>query len=422
MPPSPTQRPHTRPHTRPKVAVFFGGQSPEHDVSIVTGLQVLHAIDQTRYAPFPVYIAPNGTWLVGDALANRCNYWLNAKTKATLTPVTLDFSNTRGRGRLLPHHKSIFQSMFQRPQPIDFDIALPAMHGLYGEDGNLQGCFEIAHLPYAGPRTHDAAIFMNKATTKRLLQQLDIPALAYTVIQRPQEGLLLKPDALKQVAKDITFPACVKPNHLGSSIGVAKVTSAEELNAVLPAIFKYDSQAIVEPFVDNLVEYNVAIRRTTTGEIITSAIEQPKSSAELLDFKEKYLSGGADKLGNKIGSKTSANQSGGMASLTRIVNPKISSKMQANIRQWSTTLYQAVEATGAPRVDFLCNQKTGELWLNEVNPFPGSVGYYLWEAAPQPILFTQLLNELLDEAQSCHHSSTLPEDPTPEAGRLFVRQ
>ena len=401
--------------TRPKIAVFFGGQSPEHDVSIVTGLQVLHAIDQTRYAPFPVYIATNGTWITGDALTDRKNYWLSAKTKKTLTPVTLDLSGPRGTGRLIPRT----QKLFKREQPIEFDIALPAMHGLYGEDGNLQGCFEMAHIPYVGPRTHDAAVFMDKVTTKRLLQQLGIPTLDYTVINRPQTGLLLKPDELKRVAKHITFPACVKPSHLGSSIGVARVTSADELNAVLPAIFKYDCQAIVEPFVENLVEYNVAVRRAPDdGDIITSAIEQPKSSDELLDFKRKYLSGGSKKLGQKIGSST---PSQGMASLTRTLNPKLSKKMTDNINQWSTTLYEAVEATGAPRVDFLCNQKTGELWLNEVNPFPGSSGYYLWEAAPKPVFFTQLLNELLAEAISCYQRSQLPEDPTPEAARLFSR-
>lgn len=402
---------------RPKIAVFFGGQSPEHDVSIVTGLQVLHAMDQTRYAPFPVYIATDGTWLIGDALSQRSNYWLSAKTLKTLTSVTLDLSGQRGCGQLIPRT----QSLFKRKHPITFDIALPAMHGLYGEDGNLQGCFEMAHIPYVGSRTHDACVFMNKVTTKRLLQQLKIPTLAYTVINRPQEGLLLKPDVLKQVAKNIPFPACVKPSHLGSSIGVAKVTSAEELNAVLPAIFKYDSQAIVEPFVDNLVEYNVAVRRNPTGEIICSAIEQPKSNAELLDFKEKYLSGGSDKLGNKVGSKSGSHSSQGMASLTRILNPNIKSTMERNIRQWSTMLYEAAEGMGAPRVDFLCNQKTGELWLNEVNPFPGSAGYYLWEAAPDPVFFTQLLNELLEEAQRCYHNSRLPEDPTPEAARLFAR-
>ncbi len=401
---------------RPKIAVFFGGQSPEHDVSIVTGLQVLHAIDQTRYAPFPVYIATNGVWYTGAALADRRNYWLSVKNLKTLTSVNLDITGPRGSGRLIPRT----QSLFKREQPIEFDIALPAMHGLYGEDGNLQGCFEMAQIPYLGPRTHDAALFMNKVTTKRLLQQLDIPTLSYTIINRPQEGLLLKANELKQVCKNISFPACIKPNHLGSSIGVAKVTSPDELNAVLPAIFKYDSQAIVEPFVENLVEYNVAVRRTPAGGTITSAIEQPKSSDELLDFKQKYLSGNNKKFGQKIGS-TSTNASQGMASLTRTLNPKISTNLAENINKWSTKIYEAVEATGAPRVDFLCNGKTGELWLNEVNPFPGSLGYYLWEASAKPVFFTQLLNELLDEATRCHNTSRLPEDPTPEAARLFAR-
>ena len=91
-------------------------------------------------------------------------------------------------------------------------------------------------------------------------------------------------------------------------------------------------------------------------------------------------------------------------------------QMLAPVKVW-----QAAEATGAPRVDFLCNQKTGELWLNEVNPFPGSAGYYLWQAAATPVMFTQLLNNLLDEATRCYFAAKLPDDPTPEAARLFMR-
>jgi D-alanine-D-alanine ligase len=214
-----------------------------------------------------------------------------------------------------------------------------------------------------------------------------------------------------------TFPACVKPCHLGSSIGVAKVNDMAELRAVLPSIFRLDPVAIVEPFVPNLVEYNVAVS-AFGGEVRTSAIERPKRSAELLDFKEKYMSGGGGKKG---GSKAPGTASEGMLSLTRDINPNIPAALETNIRDWAAAAFAAVSGTGAPRIDFLNDSETGELWLNEVNPCPGSFGYFLWEAATPSMLFTELLSHLIEEAVGEFRNSRLPSDPTPKDARLFKR-
>ena len=139
---------------------------------------------------------------------------------------------------------------------------------------------------------------------------------------------------------------------------------------------------------------------------------------ELLDFKEKYLSGG----GKKTGSKTPGQSSEGMLSLTRDINPKIPAKMEASIRSWAVAAFDKVLGTGAPRVDFISNEKTGEVWLNEVNPMPGSFGYFLWEASKDNhILFSDLLHKLITEAIACHRGSQLPADPVPESARLLNR-
>ena len=397
---------------KPTIAVFFGGRSPEHDVSIITGLQVLHAIDQTRYRAFPVYITPEGEWLTGDALAKQSSYRLSPSIRSKLTAVSLDLSANSGGGILSP----VQSSWLGVTKPIKFDIALPAFHGIYGEDGQVQGCFEMANVPYVGMRTMGSAIAMDKVATKRIMQALEIPTLPYYVINRPAEGLLLSKQELKKAEKAISFPACIKPCHLGSSIGVARVTSTEELNAVLPSIFKLDRQAILEPFVENLVEYNVSVR-CKGDQSITSAIECPKNHEELLDFKQKYMSSGNPQLGTKISGQINL----GMVSLTREFHPKQSKAMEANIRTWATQLYDALGGAGAPRIDFLCNGKTGELWLNEINPFPGSLGFYLWEVATPPTLFTQLITDLIEEARTQHLASALPNDPTPEDARLFER-
>src|SRR5437763_5272773 len=275
-----------------RVAVFLGGRSPEHDVSVITGLQALKALDQDRFAGFPVYVGPRGEWLVGEALEGRANYLLSEQVRAGLTEVTLTLGEP-GRGVLMPK-KSGF---FSRPAPIEFDVALLALHGLGGEDGQMQGLFETANLPYTGMRTLASAVLMDKPAAKRLLRGLDIPLLPDAVITRGPAGLP-SAETLTALLGNMGFPCIVKPAHLGSSIGVGKAGDVEEVRALLPAIFRLDRQAVVEPFVPNLAEYNLSVARVG-GAVRISAIEKPKRAEELLDFRQKYLSGGDGKSGVK---------------------------------------------------------------------------------------------------------------------------
>ena len=195
----------------------------------------------------------------------------------------------------------------------------------------------------------------------------------------------------------------------------------DELTAVLPTIFKYDYLALIEPFVENLVEYNISVG-LINGQISTSAIEQPKCAEDLLDFKQKYVSGNkSGKLG-KGGSKAPSSTSTGMLSLTRKLNPELSQTIENNIRVWSQLAFNSVQGSGFPRIDFLCNSQTGQVWLNEINPCPGSFGFYLWEAKTgAAMLFTELLNVLLSEAENLHKRQQIPVDPTPVDARLFPR-
>lgn len=405
-----------------RVAVFFGGRSPEHDVSIVTGLQAIEALDQDRFSPFPVYVAPDGKWLTGDGLRQRSNYLLNETITKSLEAVTLDlWPSVDGRGRLL----AVKSGLFSKPKPIEFDVALLAFHGLFGEDGRMQALFELANVPYTGMRTLASSVLMDKAITKRVLRDSGIALLDDAVIARPPSGLLPSlADVEKQIAH-LAFPVIVKPVHLGSSIGVAKAANPEEIRAGLSVIFRLDTHAVVEPFVENLVEYNVAVRResvalqdaTKTG-ILTSAVERPKTQGELLDFKQKYMSGSA---ASKSGGKQPGAISQGMLSLTRELNPPLDSVLEEKIRSWSGKCFELIYGTGAPRIDFLCNRETGGIWLNEVNPCPGSFGYFLWEAAQQPILFAELLTTLIDEAFAAQRLIQLPPDPTHPDARLFPR-
>ncbi|MCK5374753.1 MAG: D-alanine--D-alanine ligase [Alphaproteobacteria bacterium] len=400
------------------VAVFYGGRSPEHDISIISALQVLQAFDTSKFDIIPVYIAPDGAWYTGDILRERDNFLLDAQGMENVTEVTLDIKADRG-GKLLPKKKGLFGAV----KPIEFDIAMLIFHGLYGEDGNIQGLFELANVPYTGMRTKASAILMDKVTTKFVLHSLDIPVLPYTVVRRPDDGsYLVDEKSLEELFKPLGFPCILKPVHLGSSIGVAKVNSIEEVKACLPAIFEYDDSAIAEPFVENLVEYNVAVGRIN-GEIKISAIERPKTTTELLDFKQKYVPSNDGEGGIKSGGvKNSPIPSEGMLSLTRDINPDIPEEMERDIRSWSTHLFDVLDGTGIPRIDFIGNSKTGEIWMNEVNPCPGSFGFFLWEAAKDnPVLFTDLLTMLIEEAISENARHTLPYDPVPQEARLLRR-
>src|SRR6266568_2972933 len=288
-----------------RVAVFLGGRSPEHDVSVITGLQALKAIDQERFAAFPVYVNPRGAWFVGEALAERRNYLPDARTQAELNEVTLSLGEP-GRGVLVPKRTGLFA----RRIATEFDVALLAFHGLGGEDGQMQGLFETANVPYTGMRTLASALLMDKAAAKRLLRGLDIPLLPDAVVTRGPAGLP-SAETLTALLGNMGFPCIVKPAHLGSSIGAGKADTVEEVRALLPAIFRLDRQAIVEPFVPNLAEYNLSVTRVR-DKLRTSAIERPKRAEELLDFRQKYLSGGDGK-----GIKGDGGNSQGMLSLTR---------------------------------------------------------------------------------------------------------
>src|SRR5439155_915350 len=238
-----------------RVAVFLGGRSPEHDVSVITGLQALKAIDQERFVAFPVYVNPRGAWFIGEALAERRNYLPDARTQAELTEVTLSLGEP-GRGVLVPKRSGLFG----RRTATEFDVALLAFHGLGGEDGQMQGLFETANVPYTGMRTLASALLMDKAATKRMLRGLSIPMLADAVVTRGSAGLP-SADALSALLGNMGFPCIVKPAHLGSSIGVGKADDVEEVRALLPAIFRLDRHAVIEPVVPDLAEYNVAVAR-----------------------------------------------------------------------------------------------------------------------------------------------------------------
>ena len=369
------------------IAIFYGGKSPEHDVSILTALQIIEALDSQIYNILPIYIDKTGSWWTGEELLVRKNYHFSAKVKKKLYQIYIKI----GANKNIEFFKSK-KSLFTKTEKLSIDLAFPAFHGGQGENGCFQGFCEFAQLPYIGPRTHCATIWMNKTTTKQILKQAQIktlPELSITknnLTQIENLAILLKEHHL-------TFPLCAKPANLGSSIAVYKTHNLAELKVALLAILKLDQEAIIEPFIADLIEYNIAVTKAFNGQIEVSAIESPLKESEYLSFKDKYLNN--DNLDNKL----SVSFSEGMASSSRNLNPKLSSEQTKFIINTAKAAFAICKGTGVPRIDFLANRKTGEIWLNEINAIAGSLGYYLWEARKnQPINFTELLNSLIAEA------------------------
>lgn len=372
------------------IATVFGGRSVEHDVSVLTGLQFLEALDPARWQGLPVYVDAQGQWWTGEALRRRSLYPLDAAAKAALQPVTLPVGvPVGGRPVLLAPKKTMFGT---RVEEMPFDLLVPAIHGSHGEDGSLQGLLAFAGIPYAGCRPLGAAATMDKHFTKEVLRALGLPVLPHLLVPRPVQGSF--PDRarlLADLAAVAEFPVIVKPRRLGSSVGVAIARDTDALMAALLAVFRLDDAALVEPLVPDLVEYNIAVMRRG-GAVVTSAIERPLKDSELLDFGAKYLAGagGGPKLDDTPGE--------GMASLKRELDPKgLTPAQDAAIREAAARAFEFFDLAGSVRVDFLCRGTTGELWLNEINSIPGSFAWFLWQAAAEPLSFTALADAMIEE-------------------------
>ncbi len=376
------------------IAVVFGGRSVEHDVSILTGLQFLEALDPGKYDGIPVYVDPLGQWWTGAALTKRNHYPLAESEHKNLQQIHLDLATeASGQPQFIAFQKGL---MGEKRVTIPFDLIVPAIHGSNGEDGTLQGLLDFAAVPYAGCRPLGAAGTMDKVFAKNVARAEGLKVLPEMTVNRPEKGSFLDPEVLKAnlIASigEEKYPLIVKPCNLGSSVGVGKADDMDGLIAALMTAFRLDSEAIVEPFVPNLTEYNIACMNGADGTVETSAIERPARDAELLDFKNKYLAGGTPG-----GPKLDSGPSEGMVSLNRTLNPEeLSDEQDTFIRKTASDIFKALKLAGSVRIDFLCDSETGEIWLNEVNTIPGSFAYFLREAAKIPTSFLALTSKLVE--------------------------
>lgn len=359
------------------VAVLFGGRSVEHDVSIVTGQQIMAAFPADRYEIVPVYIARDGRWFTGAPLLQLENFRDDRLLEKAGIEACLLSPDTRHHGLLI----NPLAGRFSRSRVQRIDVVFPALHGSHGEDGSLQGLLELADIPYVGCATLGSALTNDKIMTKVALRQAGVPVLDDLWFTREAWGAA-PDDIVAQIRSRFDFPLFIKPACLGSSIGIGRADDETLLRASMDVAASFDRRILVEPALTDSVEINCAVMGHG-DEYEASPLEQPLGWDDFLSYEDKYLRGGE-----------------GMKSADRIIPAPIDDELGARIQSLSIDAFRAVDGRGIARIDYLARAQTGEVYLNEINTMPGSLAFYLWHEDGRSR--AQVLERLVQLARAAH--------------------
>src|SRR3989344_6186047 len=341
------------------IAVIFGGRSAEHDVSVITAhtpiIQSLLATGQ--FDIWPIYIAKDGAWY-SDQTMNDLAYFKQDNFQAHLAKqkkVQILFDNGL---------KIIWPGI--RSKTIQVDIAFPATHGTFGEDGSLMGLLRMACIPFVGCDLFASAVAMDKVLTKQVLAAENIPVVPHVWFTK-SNWEIDRSIWTEKIAK-LKWPVFVKPVHLGSSIGITKVKQNSELENAIEVALHYDDKVLVENSVENLIEVTLPIWGNDEPE--PACVEHPLNKSELFSYEDKYLSGGGKKGGG-----------GGVNSKYSEIPANVGEVMTKAVKDMGLKVYTTLGCTGVARVDFLIDGSTNTLYVNEVNTLPGSLYAHNWKKA-----------------------------------------
>lgn len=368
-----------------KVAVLFGGRSVEHEVSIITGIQAFCALDRDKYDPIPLYISKDNRFYTGEALG-KIETYRDMKSCMEVATQVLLVPSKNGVDMIRYPAKKFGSNLVGT-----FEVALPAVHGTNVEDGTLMGYLEMLGVPYAACDVMSSAIGMDKYLMKGALNHAGIPVLPALPFSGKEYALNSEAVA-ERIENGIGYPVIVKPVNLGSSVGISRADNRDKLIAALDEAFGFAARVLVEKAVTPLREINCSVLGDA-DDARPSVCEEPVNSDEILSYRDKYLSGGKNaKLG----------KSGGMSDLKRRCPAEIPDEMAKTVQELAVKTFRALGCTGVARIDFLNNPETGELWVNEINTIPGSLSFYLWEAAG--VSFDKLLDEMITLAFKRHRN------------------
>lgn len=357
------------------IGVFFGSGSTEHDISIITAQLVISGLKGLNYQVTPVYITKHGKWMLGEDLGNLKLFTSSDKKveeQKDLSEYYLDMQESVG--------KMVFKKKGILGKTITIDMAFPAFHGTYGEDGTFQGMMEMLGVPYVGCNVPASAISMDKALTKIVMQDAGVPTTKFVHFTK-QEWVSQSSIVNRQLLEKLAFPLFVKPVHLGSSIGIGKAKDEKELIQKIEVALHYDNKVIVEEAVENLMDVTCCLIGNENPK--ASLLQESIFKEDLLNFEDKYLNQGGAQLGK------------GQNSF--VIPARLDEATTKAIQEAAVKVYKAVGMTGIGRVDFLFNKQTKEFFANEINPLPGTLYHHLWKASGLEL--GDLLKELIGYAE-----------------------
>lgn len=356
------------------IGVIFGGRSTEHEISVISANQAMHALDSQKYDVVPIYITKDGQWYSGEALMDIKNYrdiprLLRSLRQVYMRPIWQDTNLRLTRPRM-------FSSDIYR----HLDIAIPVLHGSNGEDGTVQGILDSTGIPYAGCDILASANGMDKITMKMILAACSIPVVDYEWFTDRQWSDS-RDQIIERIESRIGYPVIVKPANLGSSVGISRADDRTALAESINQAVKYSSRIIVEDLIENLKEINCSVLGHADDHI-TSVLEEPIKSGEILSYQDKYM-------GGSKGTK-------GMQASEKRIPAELPEPVTAEIRRLAGETFRVLSCSGVSRVDVMMDADTEAIYVNEINTIPGSLSFYLWEATG--ITFTQLMDRLVSIA------------------------
>lgn len=363
-----------------KVGVIFGGESVEHEVSIISAIQAMNKMDEEKYEIIPIYITKDREWYTGDMLRDIDVYQDLQLIKRYGTNVVLYYKNG---SYVLQKKNGLFKGVVK-----ELDIAFPIVHGTNVEDGALQGYLQTVGIPYVGPGVYAAVAGQDKTIMKDIWKSSNLPMTDYVwfydVDYRENQE-----ETLKRILK-LNFPLIVKPSSTGSSVGIGFCDNEDELKEAIDEALQYDSKILVEEVVKNLKEVNIAVMGNYEHQKV-SEIEEVLSADKFLTYADKYIGSGKGKLKGGVKAR---GKSKGMASTNRKLPAELSDKMRNEIETIAKEAFKALGTSGNTRIDFLIDEKAQKVYINEINSIPGSLAYYLWEA--KDLTFTKVLDEMIN--------------------------
>ena len=356
-----------------KVGVIFGGESVEHEVSIITAVQAMKYLDNKKYQVVPIYIGKNRKWYTGECLKNMSSYRNLEDIPSMTKEVTL---TTKGDEFILQKKNGLFKGTLTT-----IDIALPIVHGKGVEDGSLAGYLETIGIPFAGPNTLYASLGQDKVVQKEVLKSNGVNVTDYVWFF--DHEYKLDEDTIISKIEKLKYPVIVKPARLGSSVGIEVAHNKKELITAINEAIKYDDKIIVEKVIPHLLEVDCAVVGNTE-DMETSLIGEMFTSNDFLTFEDKYTKGGGKKGTKGNGKMSNANFN---------IPAKIDKSIEEKIYSQAKLAFRALNLSGVTRFDFLVNKDTKEVYVNEPNTIPGCLAFFFF--TPKGKTYTKLLDEMI---------------------------